>query len=88
MSDNSGVVNIVNKTTSNNREIMKLVRELVVTCLRYNILFRCKHVSGYQNVIADHLSRFQTSEARPLAPWLDMTPANIPAHLKLQVLIP
>ena len=88
MSDNSSVVNIVNKTTSKNGEIMKLVRQLVSACLRYNILFRCKHVPGYQNVIADHLSRFQTTEARELAPWLDMTLANIPAHLQSQVLTP
>ena len=56
MSDNSGGVDVVNKTTSQNRSIMKLVRQLLLACLSHNILFRSKHVPGYEIVIADRLS--------------------------------
>ena len=87
MSDNSGVVDIVNKCTSKNRAIMKLVRRLVLACLKYNVLFRCRHVPGYENVIADHLSRLQIGKARNVAPWLDCTPVAIPDALKPDVLL-
>ena len=61
---------------------MKLVRRLVLACLKYNVLFRCRHVPGYENVIADHLSRLQN-----VAPWLDCTPVAIPDALKPDVLL-
>ena len=87
MSDNFGVVEIINKTTSRNRAIMKLVRRLVLACLRYTILVRSRHVPGYQNVIADHLSRLQLDKARKVAPWLDPIPTRIPDSLKPEVLL-
>ena len=87
MSDNFGVVEIINKTTPRNRAIMKLVRKLVLACLRYNILVRSRHVPGYQNVIADHLSRLQLDKARKVAPWLDPIPTRIPESLKPEVLL-
>ena len=39
------------------------MRMLVLACLEYNIVFRCHHVPGFQNV-AVHLSRFQIEEAK------------------------
>ena len=87
MSDNSGVVEIINKTTSRNRAIMKLVRKSVLACLRYNILVRSRHVPGYQNVVADHLSRLQLDKARKVVPWLDQIPTRIPDSLKSEVLL-
>ena len=86
-SDNYGVVGIINKTTSMNQGIVKLVRQLVLACLRYTILFQARHVPGYQNVIADHLSRLQFEKARQIAPWLDPTPGTIPDPLRPQVLL-
>ena len=52
MADNSGVVDIINKSTFNNRAIIKVLRKLVLACLKYNILFRSRHVPGNQNIIA------------------------------------
>ena len=40
MTNNAGVVEIVNKLSFKNHHIMKLVRMLVLSCLKYNILFR------------------------------------------------
>ena len=59
MTDNSGVIEIVNKISP------------VLACLKYNILFRYQHVPGFQNTIADHLSRFQIDEVKQAAHCLD-----------------
>ena len=87
MTDNAGVVEIVNKLSSKNHHIMKLVRMLVLSCLKYNILFRSQHVPGYQNIIADHLSRFQIDEAKRAASWLDTEPSVIPQSLSPSMLL-
>ena len=88
MIDNTGVVAIFNTTTSKNRGIMRLVRQLVLACLKCNILFRCKHGTRLPNVIAHRLSRFQFVEAKQSAPWLDVKPVIIPTHLTSHVIIP
>ena len=74
MSDNMGVVEIINKLTSRDPTIMILVRRLVVTTMKHNIMFRAKHIPGKYNIIADRLSRFKLQEARDAAPWLDKVP--------------
>ena len=59
--DNQALVPIINKQSSKDRAIMCLVRKLVITCLRCNILFQAQHIPGKANVLADHLSRLQVS---------------------------
>ena len=44
--DNAALVDIINKQTSKHKLVMILLRDLVLSCLRYNILFRDRHVSG------------------------------------------
>ena len=56
-SDNAAVVDIVNKRTSRYKNIMVLLRDLVLSCLRHNILFQARHIPGLQNSSADYLSR-------------------------------
>lgn len=81
MCDNAAVVDIVNKISSKDSLIMTLVRRLVLTTLKYNILFRAKHVPGFTNVVADRLSRFQFQAAFQFAPWLKQEPEQIPQDL-------
>lgn len=81
LTDNEAVVAIINKTSSKDKIIMKLVRRLVLICLRNNILFKAKHVPGKQNVIADKLSRLDFQKTLALAPWLNRQPVQIPLHL-------
>ena len=88
MTDNMGVVSIINKQTSRCKRIMILVRILVLACLKHNILFRAKHIPGKYNVIADKLSRLQFAEARQMAPWLDQQSLKIPDPLQPEKLIP
>lgn len=66
------VVEIINKQSSKDKIIMRLVRRLVIAALTHNILFKAKHIAGKSNCIADHLSRFKFQEARAIAPWLDV----------------
>lgn len=81
LTDNEAVVAIINKTSSKDKTIMKLVRRLVISCLQNNIFFKAKHVPGKFNVLADRLSRLEFQEALTLAPWLNKTPVQIPANL-------
>ena len=48
-SDNAAVVDIVNKQISRHRDMMVLLRDLVLSCLRHNILFQARHTPGLQN---------------------------------------
>ena len=87
LTDNAGVVGIVNKMTSPVKSIMKLVRKLVVACLKHNIVLRCTHVPGFENIISDRLSRLQIESALAAAPWLERQPTVIPAHLAPECLL-
>ena len=55
---------------------MKLVRRLVIICLKFNIRFKAQYVPGARNEIADALSRFQMDRFRRLAP--DAEPCGCP----------
>ncbi|XP_071150453.1 uncharacterized protein [Mytilus edulis] len=78
LTDNSAVAEIINKTSSREKNIMRLIRRLVLAALKYNIYFRAKHIPGKTNVICDLLSRFSFQEAHQIAPWLSPTPVVIP----------
>ena len=56
-SDNAAVVDFVNKQTSRHKDIMVLLRDLVLSCLRHNILFQARHIPGFQDSSADYLSQ-------------------------------
>ena len=81
LSDNEATVYVVNKMSSKDPIMMKLVRRLVVATMKHNIVFRCKHVPGKTNYVADNLSRFQLQDAKKWAPWLADNPCVLPAAL-------
>ena len=56
-SDNEAVVYIINKQTSKDKALMKLVRRLVVQTMSFNIMFKAEHLSSKENDLADKLSR-------------------------------
>ena len=80
-SDNLPIVEIVNKQSSKDKTLMRLIRRLVVVAMKSNILFKARHIPGKHNVLADHLSRFKFQEAENFAPWLDQHPTTVPDHL-------
>ena len=72
------VVQVINKQTGKDRNLMKLLRRFIVHCLKLNILFRAKHVPGIDYVLSDKLSRLQIAEFHRLAPQMDQFPVEVP----------
>ena len=83
-SDNQAIVEVINKQSCKDKILMRLVRRLVLISLKYNIVFRAKHIAGKSNIVADYLSRFKFQKAQEVAPWLSQHQTQIPAQL-LQV---
>lgn len=80
--DNMALVHILNKHTSKDKKIMKLVRKFVLACLLNNVQVKVEHVPGVKNILADKLSRQQMQSFRELAPWMDAEPSPIPDHIQ------
>lgn len=76
-SDNIAVVYIINKQTSADPIIMKLMRRFIVNTLKYNILFKATHIPGVLNVAADRLSRLQVREFQDLCTNMDPVPSAV-----------
>ena len=79
--DNAALVDIINQQTSQHKLVMTLVRDLVLTSLQHNIVFRAKHIEGVHNTLADHLSRFQVDKFKELYPGVDPQPTSVPESL-------
>lgn len=75
------VVQIINKQIAKETPIMKLLRKLIVQCLKFNILFVAKHVPGVNNVLSDKLSRLQIVEFHKLAPYMDHHSTPVPEEM-------
>jgi len=75
------LVDILNKQTSKHPLVMVSVRDLVLTSLRHNIVFRAIHVRGVLNRRANLLSRFQLLEFRKAFPEGDLSPTQVPENL-------
>ncbi|MCP3933190.1 MAG: hypothetical protein GY705_29320 [Bacteroidetes bacterium] len=79
--DNLSVVHILRSKTSKDPILMSMVRKMVVVAMLNNVMFSAVHIPGKHNVVADLISRFQTSKVRRVAPWLDEEPTKIPSTL-------
>ena len=81
--DNQGLVEVINRKATKDRQLLVLLRELVLQCLKHNILFRAIHVPGVLNVKADALSHLQVTLFKSLGQGMDMDHAQtlVPAHL-------
>ena len=80
--DNEALVHVINKQSCRDVSLMHFVRKLVAICLKYNILFKAKHIPGIHNTLADSLSRLQVSAFKHMAPAsMDQFPTDIPSHL-------
>ena len=80
-SDNGAVVDVLKSQTSDCKEMMAIIRPLVLTLLQFNITLSSLHVPGKLNIICDFLSRKQATpeflrehgmflEATPIQPQL------------------
>ena len=76
--DNQALVEVINKQTCRDTKLMSLLRRLVLSCLKKNILFQARHLPGAQNTLADLLSRGKIQQFRQLAPHMHPSPIAIP----------
>ena len=55
--DNQALSEVINKKSTKDTELLVLLRALVLSCLKHNILFKAVHIPGVLNTKADALSR-------------------------------
>ena len=79
--DNAAIVEIINRQLSRHKKIMVLLRDLVLSCLKHNILFQARHIFGFINSRANYLSRFQVAKFKELSPEADVFPTPVPENL-------
>ena len=79
--ENAAIVDIINKQTYKHQLVMILVRDMVLTSLKHNILFRARHIPGVLNTGADYISRFQVEQFKQISPKADEMPTSLPANL-------
>jgi hypothetical protein len=84
--DNKALVSILNKKSSRSPRVMELIRPLVLLSMINNIYFKACHIDGYNNAIADSISRKQWSRFRALAPKSHQQPAPIPEDFTKMIL--
>ena len=85
--DNKGVRDIVNNTTSGCRNCMRLMRMLMLKCLKNNLRIFVIYVKSADNILADHLSRMRINdfwkEVRKMKIDMNPTPYPLPSELWL-----
>ena len=79
--DNAALVDIINKQSSKHPLVMVLIRDLVLTSLKTNIMFTATHVPGANNTKADLISRFQVKAFKEVFPEAEENPTHIPTNL-------
>ena len=79
--DNAAIVDIINRQTSKHQLVMILARDLVITSIKFNILFRARHIPGVHNSGADYISRFQVEQFKQISADADVLPTPVPANL-------
>ena len=80
--DNKSTVQIINNLSSSCPQIMKVVRCIVLTTLKYNVTLRSVHLPGKKNVLCDSLSRLQLQRFWENAPpSTDKQPTPIPPEV-------
>ena len=76
--DNEAIVHVINEQSCKDKLLMVFVHQMVLLCLKFNILFKAKHITGVKNNLADALSRLQVQKFRQLAPAsMDRSPADM-----------
>ncbi len=76
--DNMAVVSILNSQTSSDKDIMKMLRKIIVLAMLNNVTIQSKHIPGKYNIVTDAISRFQIEKAEKWAPWLCQNPVMFP----------
>ena len=65
--DNGSAMHVISRQTSKNTELLYLLRQLVLTCLWHDILFRVRHIRETKKILADSPSRLQVGRFKTLS---------------------
>lgn len=77
-SDNTAVVEILNKGRSHSLAIMEFLRRLTLFSAQHQFILWAAHVPGHHNITADSLSCFLFQKFKHLARESDLHPTPIP----------
>ena len=86
--DNLSVVQVLQKKSSKNPHLLKLLRNLTFFAVKFNFDYSAVHVEGKENPAADSLSRFQFQVFRELCPEAYEEPTDIDRSLFKDLLCP
>lgn len=86
--DNFGVVQAINSLSASSLLVVRLLRHLVLLCLRLNICVSAVHIPGVENEVVDALSCLQWERLRRLAPGAERLGVPCLWHLWELVLTP
>ena len=76
--DNETTCNIWRTQKVKDKILLKLLRRLYFSCVKYNCNILLTHIPGFKNVHADLLSRLQVQKFQRLMPSADSGPAQMP----------
>lgn len=79
--DNEAVVTVINKQTSKNPYLLKIIRLVVLEQLKHNFTLQCVHIPGLRNILADRISRFQVNFQLLNQYGMQPFKTQVPAHL-------
>ena len=86
--DNSAAVQALQKHTSKNPHLLKLLRHMAYFAIKFNFSFSAVHVEGKLNQKAEALSRFRFQVFRELCPSPDAVATDIDPTLFKDLLCP
>ena len=81
--DNETLVTILNKQSTKHLDTMVIIRQIVLTALKYNIIFKSIHVPSIHNLLANPLSHLHVATFRSRAKNMDTEPTQVLHHLCL-----
>jgi hypothetical protein len=81
-SDNIAVVQVLTHKTTKHKQMLILLRHMILHCLEHNIQFTAKHIRGKNNILADALSRSSHTIDLLQIMNMDQHPTPIPDRLK------
>ena len=79
--DNMALSEVINKKTTKDKELLVLLRALMLSCLKHNIMFKAVHLPGVLNTQADALSRLQVAKFKSLGKDMAPEPTVVPRPL-------
>ena len=82
VTDNAALVDIINKQASERKIVMILIRDMVLTTLRFKIFFTACHLPGKLKKRANLISRFQIKQFKAISPGMDEFPMSVPENLQ------